>query len=341
MNKVRISSIDTIRGIAIIIMISANSFSYFFPFGICPKILRVLFSTAAPIFIFLSGFSYDLAIQNKKDNRQVIRRILQILLIAVFLDTSVWSIYPFFTMDVLYLIAFSLLILLVFKQISMWLIVVFVPISFFVTFFFNDFYRFEIQEIPFGADYNANALGVALNHFLLDGWFPLFPWGGICFLGFLASQYRTFVSKFSSVLLVFGLIFILYFCLSYHLNFIQVNGIRERYCELFYPVSIPFIFFTLGVLCLTMVVFIKKWEGTYWLGELGKMSLPAYFIHVVLIQLLSPVFLQTEENFNLFFMIIGFLLLYLSVFLYLLVLRKIVKYNTFRRNRIVIFLLGC
>ena len=70
----RFSSIDTIRGFAILIMIFANAYPYLYPIDFCPKILRLLFSTAAPIFVFLSGVSLSLAVENGKKNKILINK---------------------------------------------------------------------------------------------------------------------------------------------------------------------------------------------------------------------------------------------------------------------------
>jgi uncharacterized membrane protein len=105
--QVRNKTIDSFRGMAIIIMIAANSWPYIYPYDNCPFLLRVLFSTAAPIFIFLSGYVYQF--QNSlKGKRPLYKRPLQILLLAVLIDSLVWKIVPFVTFDVLYLIAISM-----------------------------------------------------------------------------------------------------------------------------------------------------------------------------------------------------------------------------------------
>ena len=60
----RLLSLDIWRGIAILVMIFANTSAY-----ILSKphytLLRFIFSFAAPIFIFISGYSYNISISKK------------------------------------------------------------------------------------------------------------------------------------------------------------------------------------------------------------------------------------------------------------------------------------
>jgi len=69
-----------VRGIAIVIMVSANSWSYVYPFQNCPIALRILFSTAAPLFIFLSGVAVHISLKTGKTLGSVRKRALQILI---------------------------------------------------------------------------------------------------------------------------------------------------------------------------------------------------------------------------------------------------------------------
>lgn len=336
----RISSIDSIRGMAIFVMIGANSFSYLFPFETCPELLRICFSTAAPVFIFLSGFSFRLAAENAQHSRKLIMRCIQILFFAISLDTLFWRIYPFFTMDVLYLISFSLILLFFLMRFSdCW--IMFLSLLFLSSvLFIGEFYYFNITEITFDERFSWEDAKFAIHHFLIDGWFPFLPWSGVCFLGFIASKYRFIFASYINQLLIVGVVCLIGYCGAYLLDFSHVNTLRNGYCELFYPVSISFMFFILGLLAIIIFLISKNWQGWYWMGELGRFSLPAYFIHTVFIIVLLPFFYQTKESFSFWIMMIGLLLLYLGVISYLMIIRKIVKNKSLNSRAVIRFLLG-
>ena len=67
----RNSNIDFCRGIAILIMVLANSAPYILINVNPPFFLRFLFSIAAPVFVFLSGYSLMMSIQKGKSNKKV------------------------------------------------------------------------------------------------------------------------------------------------------------------------------------------------------------------------------------------------------------------------------
>ena len=109
MQDKRLASIDLLRTISIIIMIIANSSPYILvsPHSIW---LRLISSLAAPLFIFLSGYSFFVSFNQNKNFYHKFSQALYILISAVFVDVFIWQIMPFQTFDVLYLISFALLI---------------------------------------------------------------------------------------------------------------------------------------------------------------------------------------------------------------------------------------
>ena len=112
----RFDTIDFFRGIAVLIMIIANSTPYLFDFSNL-NLIRIIFSLAAPIFIFIAGFTTQMNKINKKP--ESLTRIIQILIIAIFIDFFIWHSIPLFTFDVLYLIGFSKIILFLFNKFNL------------------------------------------------------------------------------------------------------------------------------------------------------------------------------------------------------------------------------
>jgi len=114
-NKSRIDAIDFFRGLAVIVMIFANSTPYLFDLKDIFSI-RFLFSAPAPIFIFLAGFTSQI---NFEKGKQIsFYRIFQCLLMAILIDIVIWRSVPFYTFDVLYLIVSSKFLLLFIQKIN-------------------------------------------------------------------------------------------------------------------------------------------------------------------------------------------------------------------------------
>ena len=336
----RLSSIDVIRGFAILIMIFANAYPYLYPFEYCPKLLRLLFSSAAPIFIFLSGVSLRLAQENGKEIKSLILRAFQILFFAIIIDMLIWSISPFITMDVLYLISYSLLLTIFLinfsdkiKLIITIVIVMFIAVT-------NNYYNLELHEIELGSFFSENSLFMALHHLFIDGWFPIFPWTGFTILGYLMYKNRLTLSKYSKYMLLSGITFILGFSLLYNLELVNSNPIRDGYTEIFYPVSIAFLFYVFGLFSVITFLFNFNLKGFGLIKLIGKFSLPIYFIHIYLIKFYIPFFLQSADHFNKFIFFSGVLTLYLIIFIYVFFIKSLATIIKNKKIRIAAFLLG-
>ena len=334
----RLTSIDIIRGFAILIMIFANAYPYLYPFEYCPKLLRLLFSSAAPIFIFLSGVSLRLAQENGKEIKSLILRAFQILFFAIIIDMLIWSTSPFITMDVLYLISYSLLLtifLISFSDKIKLIIAIVIVIFIIVT---NNYYNFELNEMPLGRFFSENFLFLTLHHVFIDGWFPVFPWTGFTILGYLICKNRLNLSRYSKYMLLSGITFIFGFSLLYHFELVNSNPIRNGYTEIFYPVSLAFLFYVFGFFFVITLLFNFNLMGFRLVSLLGKFSLPIYFIHIFLIKFYIPFFLQSADHFNKFIFISGILSLYLLIFVWVFLIKSLE--TKVKKGRLAAFLLG-
>jgi uncharacterized membrane protein len=336
-----LTSIDKLRGIAVMIMIVANSYPYFVPIEYCPPFLRVVFSSAAPVFIFLSGFSFRLAIENGKRSNALVKRALQVLFYAVIIDLCVWQIVPFSTMDVLYLISFSLLLTLMIVKLSEKVISIIVLTTIFSVFIIPDFYQFNLQEFTLGVQLPHHFFSQIVHHMLVDGWFPILPWTGFVLLGYFIAKHRLVLAKYKRYFLILGMSLILVYYMMIQLSYIPVNPLRDGYCEIFYPVQWPFLFFIFGIYSSIIFLVSTEWKGFSQISGVGKFSLPVYLIHVVLIKLFIPLFDQDKENFNMLLMLTGFLMLYLAVFCYLYILKRLLTLKQVKESGVLKFLLGC
>ncbi|MCE2771196.1 MAG: heparan-alpha-glucosaminide N-acetyltransferase domain-containing protein [Saprospiraceae bacterium] len=335
----RNNSVDFLRGVAILIMVAANSYPYIFPALPCPMMLRVIFSTAAPIFIFLSGVSLRLSEENGKSILNTIQRIFQILFFAVLIDVAIWNIMPFYTMDVLYLISFSLFTMLFLRRLPDFYALLVFAFSFSLTLFFAQNYNFKLIEIPaFEADQNYIILD-AIKHIFIDGWFPVFPWLGIPILGYYSAKYRILLSKYLNFILICGILGLssfLFFTLGGTFSF---NLPRINYMEIFYPVTLPFWIYMIGIFLVVIYFKVKNSFSHNYIGLLGTYSLAVYFFHALLLQFYVPIFDFENHHYSFFGYFLIIASLFLLVFSYVSLLYILVK-KTGKKFPVVKFLLG-
>lgn len=160
-----------------------------------PFWFRIYGTFAAPLFIMVSGMmvAHTAAATDRKLKYYLIRGGM-VIAAGALLDIAVWQMYPFISMDVLYLIGISL------------------PIAY-LTARFASVYQCGIalaivlmspllQHVLGYADYPAeiSLLGEVtrasnhtsiLNHWLVDGWFPIFPWTAFAILGSAVGRWRV------------------------------------------------------------------------------------------------------------------------------------------------------
>ena len=334
----RNAPIDFLRGIAILIMISANAYPYLYPSEYCNESLRLLFSSAAPIFTFLSGISISLAFENGKEKSALYLRAFQVLFFAVLIDVFIWSIIPFYTMDVLYLISYSSILIIFLSTYSEKILLTIVLLSMLSIGLVVKQYQFELAEIPISVGYTLNELSAAIHHIFIDGWFPLLPW--VCFpaLGYLAGKNRDTLNKYSHYSLMGGTGLFLGYLILYHFGLVHSNPMREGYTELFYPVSFSFILYTIGLFALITFFMQCNLKGFELIKLLGRFSLPIYFIHLFLIRFYCSIFSQNEAHFNVFILVIGLTTLYLIIFCLVFILYK--TKATIKSNKFAAFILG-
>jgi uncharacterized membrane protein len=316
----RNKTLDNLRGVAIIIMIMANSWPYVYPFDECPLFLRVLFSTAAPIFVYISGYVNGFQVKDIT-KRNSLKRPLQILVLAVLIDLFVWNIVPFVTFDVLYLIAISMIVLNYLRELNKnYFVLMTLGLLSFNTFLVNK-YDFDFSEISLTNDLSDYNVINVLQHFLYDGWFPIFPWMGIFFLGYFISKYCR-IKKVDLYLYV-GLFFLCAYFISLNLKIQTVQPMRKGYTELFYPLTGIFWFYLVGILA-TITFFIKT--NKYFNKELsliGTFSLPVYIFHTLVISYILPFFSQEADKYLIYNTIFIMILFYFLIFIYVIILNKL------------------
>jgi uncharacterized membrane protein len=323
----RLTKIDFFRSLAIVIMIFANSSPYIFQEP-HPIWFRLFCSIAAPLFIFLSGYSFHLSFRKDKNKKHKYTQAFYLLLSAIFIDTVVWQILPFQTFDVLYLIAFGILInTLIFDlsiPIKLSIASIFIFGSFFLKFLVA--YRFNIYDQPINIisskQINFSTIFDA-KRWLIDGWFPLFPWTGVAILGQIFSQKIDLLNKYMTIL-KWPTLFILSFFLYLVLQTISPIPERDGYLEIFYPPSPYFICFFLTLIFFLFSFFnnskINEHRFFMFFGILGRKSMFIYIYHAFIISYMLASFAKPLRP--LLFLLVNFIFI-LSAFVMAYLLEKI------------------
>jgi uncharacterized membrane protein YeiB len=320
--KPRIHSIDLFRGFAILFMLAANAWPELYPFDETPILLRIVYSTAAPIFIFLSGVSIRIVQESGKTSGQVWKRSLQIIFLGVLIDTLVWQINPFATYDVLYLIGFSSIVVWYVGRISSnplkWSIALLLFLS---HLFFLSEYQFEMDDVPISQFPDAYSFPGTLKRLFLDGWFPIFPWLSVSLLGYLSFANRAFFETKKQTLFILGITCLLLFPFSFLLG-TTPQAIRGGYVELFYPVKNWFYVHLAGVFSIIIWSYSLHIESFRWVRRIGSYSLSIYVFHTIYIHFLLPHFEQEASSFSWFILLALLASLLLCTFVLSYVLKK-------------------
>ncbi|NDB36284.1 MAG: DUF1624 domain-containing protein [Flavobacteriia bacterium] len=266
--------IDSMRSLAIIIMLTANTTPYLISSDV-PFVFRAICSFAAPLFTFLSGYTF--ALIGDRSNGYVSG--FYVLISAMLVDVIAWGIPPFQTFDVLYVIALGQVILALIKRLPSWALLLIALILMSLPTVLQTVYRFGI------ADPNWNSLSIKLYRWAFDGWFPVFPWLSFPIMGYLSWQWKnrmnpnTWTSVLSVLLFIGGFAFV----------YLDKNDqpFREGYVEIFYPATLAYLLVAYGFCYLLLFGLSKPLSMTSKVLEginlLGRHSMFVYIFHAVLI----------------------------------------------------------
>jgi uncharacterized membrane protein len=290
---VRDRGIDILRGIAVFTMILSNVAGELL-IAPHPFLLRIIGSLAAPLFVTIFAYMIAYSFVFKERNYiYILKRMGIILTVAVLLDIFIWGVYPFLTLDILYLIALSTPII----HYSMKL-----PISYRLLLalgiiglapFLQDWFGY-LKEAP-DLHYYVNGelmfyeqltpVYILLRTFI-DGLFPLFPWVGIALLGTAVMEWREKERDFRKNLLIYVFSFLLLTTgiIMWDMEF----RLEERggYSEFFYPPTISYFLCYIGISLFLERIFVKERAFFKYLQIfelLGKRSLLYYIFHFIML----------------------------------------------------------
>lgn len=289
----RVGSLDALRGLAIVTMMVANLQAILLA-PPHPLPLRAIGSIAAPLFIALSGLMVGLTAGRHSFWYFLVKRGAWVMGVGVFVDLVVWRIYPAMSTEVLYLIGLSMplaylgtrlprwglagtagAILLAPPLLQGWLGYGPFPIEFYLS-----------GERVFPAEGQTSLL----NHWLVDGWFPLFPWLGFSLVGALVGRewQKGGLARLRPWLKWGGVTLIAVGIASYLFS-PPATFVRWSWTEMFYPPTLQYEAAALGVASLLLWLFLNTDTGAGplrlplgFLATLGRASLSLYFGHLFL-----------------------------------------------------------
>jgi uncharacterized membrane protein len=294
---------DAARGIAILTMIWAHLVAAVLvqPH---PLAVRLYGSFAAPLFMFLSGASISFfGTQKRHGILHYLARGSLLLAVGASIDILLWRVYPFTTVDVLYLLGLAQPLVFMASWIgpkaNVLLGVGIMALSPLLQQAIG--YDAYPTEIELGASVELDAhFGLSiLRHWLVDGFFPVFPWLGFCFLGNAfgiwranselppcgtGTQGRWTGVLFTGVLFAGGL-------LAWSL-YPGPLFLRGDYSELFYPPTAGYVVTAVAVvLCvIQMLDCMPRSSLNSILEILGKRSLFVYVIHILYINIYTYIY---------------------------------------------------
>ncbi len=317
----RLYWVDVLRGLAILLMIPANLSPYFTEPH--PMWYRILGSFAAPTFIALSA---GMVVLRGADHPFVyyLRRGLLVTCVGMLLDAGLWSILPWTSFDVLYIIGPGMILGYFARR---WK-----PAALFAGFAVFAAVAMLLQKmcqydpVPlqiYWSEFSWPETGRLFVSWFVDGWFPIFPWMGFVLFGagLFGLLLRTDAEYYTTRLLISGFVlavlgFILLFVAIPGLDSIAAGSVvenRDGYSEIFYPPSLGYLLAAAGLVILSALA-LRRMPRNPLLSAIsffGRYSMMVYILHQALgAQVIAPILeargLESIDS-GLFFTTVNFL----------------------------------
>ena len=287
----RDATLDLVRGLAIIAMVVGHLVVALrdIPYS---RPLFVAGGMAPVLFVFLSGYLVEFLHHRKNYGfGYFFIRGIFLLLVGAAVDVFIWRIIPFYTMDILYFIGISLPILYLLNRQNTYRLVLLAGAIVVAT----PFMQYIMGYAPYPTELYLDGSPTIeapyhyaiWKHYLVDGWFPLFPWLGVSLAGMLFYRWRTQgdshgIFRWGIVLTGVGLF--LWWPVWPGLD------IRLQYGGIFMPPEPGYLIASLG---LTLLLFwvLDAWSRKDTLrvvSAIGRSSLFFYVMHLVLIKYFIP-----------------------------------------------------
>ena len=285
-------TVDILRGFAIFTMDAAN----LAPIALLephPFLFRFYGTFAAPIFITLAGMMVVHTTRKKGYGfGYFLIRGLGLIVVGALIEIIGTLTYPFMIVDVLYLIGLSLPIVYAFQFCSKATRWFFMICLFLMTPLLQKMLGYTSYPTSYylwGAPIvNVPDPTSVLNHWIIDGFFPIFPWLGFALfgsnLGDLRWGKKTGISFGHGQATLWGVCILVVGSILWML-YPGSLLVRAGYSELFYPPTLGYITTTLGLILLLFSL-VDRDPATFLFAPfrlLGESSLALYVLHLILI----------------------------------------------------------
>ncbi|MCE9499490.1 MAG: DUF1624 domain-containing protein [Leptospira sp.] len=289
----RIIQADILRGAAILSMLGANLAGRILeqPHSLT---LRICGTFAASTFVILSGCLIYLTSERKHySTRHYLIRGLYILVAASIVDLFTMHV-PLIYVDILSLLGMSIPIVYFSLSLKPFLRFFLVLAIFAITPILQNFFGYSDlpMEILFtmkGTVRSTGDVSGIISNWIIDGYFPIFPWIGFALLGTILMPIMDSYHNFSAnrkILYFFLLIFFLEISIFIWINYPGQLLIRSNYSEMFYPPTIGYILTAIAAF-LIVYQFLSFRIVTILLQPLqlpGALSLFVYIFHIAFIE---------------------------------------------------------
>ena len=280
----RDATVDTLRGLAIITMVAANLAGPVLAVP-HPFWLRLYGSFAAPLFVLLSGMMVVVTTARGRSLMYFCARGASVLLVAAVVDAAIWQIVPFTSMDVLYVIALCIplcALVLRLPAAARWAVAVLI---FAATPALQSALGYTAYPTEMFLDGTPTVVvdeqTPIVNHWLVDGFFPIFPWAGFAVLGVALA-----VGPWRREGLPLGSLGVLVVSCAVWWRWPGPLLVRGGYSELFYPATVGYVATAVGVIGVLFWAVDRRRSlyGADPLRALGESSLAMYLLHLLVIR---------------------------------------------------------
>lgn len=335
-SKNRDRTLDILRGFAVLVMVPGNTAAWILfgePYPDWFLVYGIFGSFVPALFILLSGMMvvYTVRIKGCGIGHFLKRAGALVFAEAVILSLLVWNVVPLIAAEILTLIAVGLPICFYFMRLPAllrWVVVIFI---FILTPFLQSFLGYtpypteihiftgelseDIYVYPTLAKGQKLVQSGPLQHWIVDGWFPIFPWLAFSLLGVNIALRRlgsgTFKSFGRPKVAIFGVLTLLVGVVLWKFDSTHLY-MRSGYSEKIYPATIGYIVSTLGYIALMFWIADvgKSWRVMRPLQVFGESALSMYLLHYLVIGLvLRHLFEDVETALFLptLFVFLGFL----------------------------------
>ena len=278
----RITHIDQLRGIALLLMILVHAAATWKPSQLHQEHVLAIFvaslgGLAAPLFIFIFGWGIGRS-KNTSFEKNIIRGL--VLLFAQFLvNLTVPHLFHPFSPGVLTLIALLYIfapiwlytINLSFKNIPLWPIICCILL-------FSPFF-FTLSDATWSQRTVPEGVVSWLHLAIFSGTYPILPWLIFAFIGGCVAQEKTPKINRNYVILSGLILSLCFFIYALHLGKTYALPSGEAVLT-FFPANVPFLISSLTGIGLLWVLTLKIPEFTG-LINLGRFTLTYYIIHFI------------------------------------------------------------